>query len=100
MSLKLTDTMIKAAMFLGDNGEAELSRELFAEIERLLADEWEKVREMCAVVADEFPYSVHGTKKGTRKQECITNQHIADAIRQLDLTKDLAASSREKGGDA
>ena len=29
----MTDTMIKVAMFLGDNGEAELSRLLFAEQE-------------------------------------------------------------------
>ncbi len=30
----MTDTMIKVAMFLGDNGEAELSRAMFAEIGR------------------------------------------------------------------
>ena len=40
----MTDTMIKIAMFLGDNGEAELSRELSAEIERLLTAEREKFR--------------------------------------------------------
>ncbi|KKL22473.1 hypothetical protein LCGC14_2435040 [marine sediment metagenome] len=33
----MTDTMVKVAMFLGDNGEAELSRELFAENEQNIA---------------------------------------------------------------
>ena len=33
----MTDTMVRVAMFLGDNGEAELSRELFAENERNIA---------------------------------------------------------------
>ena len=39
--MRLTDTMTSVAMFLGDNGEAELSRKLFAEIQQLQAAERE-----------------------------------------------------------
>lgn len=51
------------------------------EVERLLAAEREKVREMCieAVMA-----------------RWLVGSKAADAIRQLDLTKDLAPSTEEK----
>lgn len=122
MSMKLTDTMIKVAMFLGDNGEAELSRELCAEIERLLADEREpmkcghpkacfkkgppkevsslpgyclacvereRVREMCA---EWMEHSIDRGCIGT-VGECSCG---LEGFLQLDLTKELAPSSREE----
>ncbi len=95
--MKLTDTMTSVAMFLGDNGEGELSRRLFAEIERLLAQERELMKKRCMwacerVASDPPTEEANGFMEGCHECE--------DAIRQLDLTKDLAASSREEGGDA
>ncbi|KKM63573.1 hypothetical protein LCGC14_1510180 [marine sediment metagenome] len=85
------------------------------EIERLLADEREKVREMCCSLrcgnceANHELFTVDGhyfhrvpvygednkTVVKTRSGLCL-----ADAVRQLDLTKELAGSSAEEGGDA
>jgi hypothetical protein len=81
----MTDTMIKVAMFLGDNGEAALSRELFAEIERLLADEREKMREMCVKAVKELWRE--GEEMDERQRGYIRAvRDSTSTIRQLDLT--------------
>lgn len=69
------------------------------EIERFLADEREKVREMCARRALKYMATY---PKSARADICSLS-HIAagaaKAIRQLDLTKDLAPTTDEgKGG--
>ena len=50
----MTDTMIKIAMFLGDNGQAALSRAMFAEIERDLAEARVEVLAACSERIDLF----------------------------------------------
>ena len=74
---------------------AETQRKMRQPVERLLADEREKAREMCAnhleIVAHRYGLS------NPIGQELL---HGAEFMRQLDLTKpesDLAASSREEG---
>ncbi len=75
---------------------------------RFIEAEREKVREMCIEAAelvsgqahDECLRAVLNTRIDRLDGETRGAQRVANAIRQLDLTKDLAASSTEEGGDA
>jgi len=75
------------------------------EIERLLAQEREKVRKMCAGAAcwlcDEgTPLHKDGIHHKAKDGRATFSMCASTKIRQLDLTKDLASCSREEGGDA
>ena len=86
---------------------ANLMRVLQPEIERLLADERERVREDCCRATcmfcrgevSEVPALVERDGRGQWQHRCedgTTCICCAHHIRQLDLTKDLAASNREE----
>ncbi len=64
------------------------------DMQKLIRNEREKVREMCAVATEEI-------EDGDDSWNCALGRASVE-IRQLALTKDLAASSTEegKGGDA
>ncbi len=66
------------------NGIRRVAEGVAPHVERLLADEQEKVREMCCKAI--CPHCATGLELSCR----------AHAIRQLDLTKDLAPSSTEE----
>jgi len=98
MSRELTEKLLKAFV---DTGDMHMSyRELAVisakEIERLLADEREKVREMCAVKARTW-YTQH--EAGMHGEDdycfpCSDGDRLATTIRQLDLKLD--EGSQEK----
>ena len=71
------------------------------EIERLLADERERVREMCAKHVEaagcHCPHSsIWSSEKWDRRHSTTCQVTLALEIRQLDLTKDLAPSMEEE----
>ena len=70
-------------------GVVEPYKAVKAYIERLLADEREKVREMCAVHIEQW------INHWFKWRDAAPS--LAQEIRQLDLTKDPAPSGREEG---
>jgi hypothetical protein len=84
--------------------QKDINRHAFDDVlpyfERLLTDEREKVREMCAVVCDDMDgwrswVGIPGFAGAPTEADAAAG-YLADKIRQLDLTKDLAASSTEE----
>jgi hypothetical protein len=77
----------------------EIEKEkLVEEIKRLLAAEREKVRKMCVVELVQLCGQWEAFTTGELDNDGVAACHSAVAlIRQLDLTKALAPSSREEG---
>ena len=77
-----------------NNGIRRVAEGVATHVERLLAQEREKVREMCVKAVKELWRE--GEEMDERQRGYIRAvRDSTSTIRQLDLTKDLAASSRE-----
>lgn len=84
--------LIWTSLTVGRSDADKIAATIAPEIERLLAQEREKVRELCSAALRKIEGGGDGWNFAIARAEMI--------IRHLDLTKELAPSSREGGGDA